>query len=302
MNTETSMHSSLKSHLKELHLPTIRECYQDTARMAEAEHLSFEQYLLTVTERECETRRTNRIARILKESALPLEKTMIMFNRARLPHALNAQVTTLLDGSFLDRKENILAFGKSGSGKTHLLLAIAHELVQRERRVRYAPCSLLVQELLAAKRDLRLARVLKRLSRYDLLMIDDIGYVKQDRDEMEVLFTLLAERYERGSVMITSNLPFSRWEEIFKDPTTTAAAIDRLVHHSVIIELNLESYRLEESRKQRKAAQENSKSSEPGKALESTLPRESIPTPPAPTEGKEKTKKGKSKEGPKPKD
>ena len=102
--------------------------------------------------------------------------------------------------------------------------------------------------------------------------------------------------------MITSNLPFSRWEEIFKDPTTTAAAIDRLVHHSVIIELNLESYRLEESRKQRKAAQENSKSSEPGKALESTLPRESIPTPPAPTEGKEKTKKGKSKEGPKPKD
>lgn len=302
MNTETSMHSSLKSHLKELHLPTIRDCYQDTARMAEAEHLSFEQYLHTVTERECETRRTNRIARILKESGLPLEKTMIMFNRARLPHALNAQVTTLLDGSFLDRKENILAFGISGSGKTHLLLAIAHELVQKERRVRYIPCSLLVQELLAAKRDLRLARVLKRLSRYDLLMIDDIGYVKQDRDEMEVLFTLLSERYERGSVMITSNLPFSRWEEIFKDPTTTAAAIDRLVHHSVIIELNLESYRLEESRKQRKAAQENNKSPEPGKALESTLPRESIPTPPVPTEGKEKTKEGKSKEGQKPKD
>jgi DNA replication protein DnaC len=297
MKTETTMHSSLKSHLKELHLPTIRECYQDTARMAEAENLSFEQYLLTVTERECETRRTNRIARILRESALPLEKTMVMFNRSRLPHALNAQVTTLLDGSFLDRKENILAFGKSGSGKTHLLLAIAHELVQKERRVRYTPCSLLVQELLAAKRDLRLARVLKRLSRYDLLLIDDIGYVQQNREEMEVLFTLLSERYERGSVMITSNLPFSRWEEIFKDPTTTAAAIDRLVHHSVIIELNLESYRLEESRKQRKAAQENNKTPEPGKALESTLLRESIPTPPVPTEGKEKTKEGKSKEG-----
>jgi DNA replication protein DnaC len=297
MKTETTMHSSLKSHLKELHLPTIRECYQDTARMAEAENLSFEQYLLTVTERECETRRTNRIARILRESALPLEKTMVMFNRSRLPHALNAQVTTLLDGSFLDRKENILAFGKSGSGKTHLLLAIAHELVQKERRVRYTPCSLLVQELLAAKRDLRLARVLKRLSRYDLLLIDDIGYVQQNREEMEVLFTLLSERYERGSVMITSNLPFSRWEEIFKDPTTTAAAIDRLIHHSVIIELNLESYRLEESRKQRKAAQENNKTPESGKALESTLLRESIPTPPVPTEGKEKTKEGKSKEG-----
>ena len=117
-----------------------------------------------------------------------------------------------------------------------------------------------MQELLAAKRDLRLARVLKRLSRCEILYIDDIGYVQQNREEMGVLFTLLAERYERGSVMITSNLPFSRWEEIFKDPTTTAAAIDRLVHHSVIIELNLESYRLEESRKQRKAAQETNKS------------------------------------------
>ena len=290
MNTETTLHSSLKSHLKELHLPTVRECYQDTARMAEAENLSFEQYLLTVTERECETRRTNRIARILRESGLPLEKTMVMFNRSRLPHALNAQVTTLLDGSFLDRKENILAFGKSGSGKTHLLLAIAHELVQKERRVRYTPCSLLVQELLAAKRDLRLARVLKRLSRYDLLLIDDIGYVKQDREEMEVLFTLLSERYERGSVMITSNLPFSRWEEIFKDPTTTAAAIDRLVHHSVIIELNLESYRLEESRKQRKATLESNTTSELTTPPEGTTLPKGAPTPPVNTDGTEKSK------------
>ena len=294
MSAETTLHSSLKSHLKELHLPTIRDCYQDTARMAEAEHLSFEQYLLTVTERECETRRTNRIARILRESALPLEKTMVMFNRSRLPHTLNAQVTTLLDGSFLDRKENVLVFGKSGSGKSHLLCAIAHELVQKEKRIRFTSCSALVQELLAAKRDLRLARALKRLSRYEILYIDDIGYVQQNREEMEVLFTLLAERYERGSVMITSNLPFSRWEEIFKDPTTTAAAIDRLVHHSVIIELNLESYRLEESRKQRKEALETNKSQEPGKAPRSTPTLGGIPTPPVPTDGKEKTKEHKS--------
>ena len=230
MSAETTLHSELRAHLKELRLPTVRECYQDTARVAEAESLSFEQYLLTVLERECETRRTNRIGRLLKESGLPLEKTMAMFDRTRLPHALNAQVSTLLDGSFLSRKENVLAFGKSGSGKTHLLCAIAHELIQQERRVRYVTTSLLVQELLAAKRDLRLARALKRLSRYEALFIDDIGYVQQDREEMEVLFTLLAERYERGSVMITTNLPFSRWEEIFKDPTTTAAAIDRLVH------------------------------------------------------------------------
>jgi DNA replication protein DnaC len=111
----------------------------------------------------------------------------------------------------------------------------------------FAPCSLLVQQLLVAKRDLKLPRLLKALSKYDVLMIDDIGYVEQNREEMEVLFILLAQRYERGSLMITSNLPFSKWERIFKDPMTTAAAIDRLVHHSIILELNLPSYRLEHS-------------------------------------------------------
>lgn len=144
----------------------------------------------------------------------------------------------------MDRCENVLAFGNPGSGKTHLLSAIAHEMIQQGRRVYYQPCSLLVQELLIAKRDLKLSRVLKKLGRYDVVVIDDIGYVQQSREEMEVLFTLLADRYERGSVMLTSNLPFSKWEAIFKDPMTTAAAIDRLVHHSVILELNMPSYRL----------------------------------------------------------
>jgi len=111
----------------------------------------------------------------------------------------------------------------------------------------FSPCSLLVQQLLVAKRDLRLPRLLKNLSKYEVIIIDDIGYVEQNREEMEVLFILLAERYERGSVMITSNLPFSKWERIFKDPMTTAAAIDRVVHHSIILELNLPSYRLEHS-------------------------------------------------------
>lgn len=296
MSPETTLHGELRAHLKELHLPTVRECYQDEARTAEAEHLSFELYLHAVLERECESRRTNRIGRLLKESGLPLEKTMAMFDRSRLPHALNAQVTTLLDGSFLDRKENVLAFGKSGSGKSHLLCAIAHELIQKERRIRFVTTSLLVQELLAAKRDLRLARALKRLSRYEGLYIDDIGYVQQSREEMEVLFTLLAERYERGSVMITSNLPFSRWEEIFKDPTTTAAAIDRLVHHSIIIELNLESYRLEESWKQRKATLEGTQTPEPNTPTAAPLPPEGDSTPSVPKDGKERTQKSKATE------
>jgi DNA replication protein DnaC len=184
----------------------------------------------------------------LRESKLPLEKGLQVFEMSRLSPMLSAQISALLEGSFVERSENVLAFGNPGSGKTHLLCAIAQELIHRQgRRLLFAPCSLLVQQLLIAKRDLKLPRLLKALSKYDVLLIDDIGYVEQNREEMEVLFILLAERYERGSLMITSNLPFSKWERIFKDPMTTAAAIDRLVHHSIILELNLPSYRLEHS-------------------------------------------------------
>jgi len=160
-------------------------------------------------------------------------------------------VRTLLDGTFVDRQENLLAFGKPGSGKTHVLCAIGQELIRQGRKVYFSTCSLMVQELLIAKRDLKLSRLIKKLAGYEALILDDLGYVQQSREEMEVLFTLLAERYERGSVMITSNLPFSKWEAIFKDPMTTAAAIDRLVHHCVILELNIPSYRMEQAKKNR---------------------------------------------------
>ena len=241
--------SELTDCLKELHLPTVRECYREQADMARRESLGYEAYLLSTVEREREVRWQNRIVRLTKGSKLPLEKTLESFDRKRLPKRVNDQVSTLLEGSFTDRSENVLAFGNPGSGKTHLLCAIGHELIQRGRRVLFMQCNLLVQNLLIAKRDLELPRLLKRLGKYDALIIDDIGYVQQSREEMEVLFTILADRYERGTVMITSNLPFSKWEKIFKDPMVTAAAIDRLVHHSVILELNLPSYRLEKSKK-----------------------------------------------------
>jgi DNA replication protein DnaC len=169
----------------------------------------------------------------------------------RLPAKVVQQARALLEGSFLDRCENVLAFGPPGSGKTHLLCALCQELVRTGRRVLFRKCGLLVQELLVAKRDLKLSALLKRLAGYEALLVDDLGYVQQSREEMEVLFTLLAERYERGSVLLTSNLAFSGWEAIFKDPMTTAAAIDRLVHHSVIIELNLPSYRAEQAKKRK---------------------------------------------------
>lgn len=243
------MKDTLTGHLRELHLPTFRECFEEVAGRAEQETLSYEQYLLELSQRECDVRRANRIERLLRQSKLPLDKTLENFDMKRLPTKVARQVRTLVDGGFVERRENLLAFGKSGSGKTHLLAGIAQELVRAGRKVYFSTCSLLVQELLMAKRDLKLSRVLKRLGGFDALMIDDIGYVQQSREEMEVLFTLLAERYERGSVMLTSNLAFSKWEAIFKDPMTTAAAIDRLVHHSVILELNIPSYRLEQAKK-----------------------------------------------------
>ena len=245
----------LDESLKELHLPTVRECYEEEAGRARAESLSHEQYLLQIVERECEVRRQKRIERNLRASGLPLQKSLQTFDRTRLPPKVQAHVKVLLEGSFLDRAENVLAFGNPGSGKTHLLCAIGQELIHQGRKLLFTPCSLVVQDLLVAKRELGLARALKRLGRFDALIVDDIGYVQQSREEMEVLFTLLADRYERSSVMLTSNLPFSQWERIFKDPMTTAAAIDRLVHHSIILELNLPSYRLEHSKARQKGKQ-----------------------------------------------
>lgn len=249
MKVKQAPEARLQDLLRDLQLSGIRECYAQEADLATKQSLSYERYLLEILERESETRRANRVARFLRESRLPLEKTLETFDRKRLPRKIDQQVAVLLEGSFLDRRENVLAFGNPGSGKTHLLCAIGQELVQQGRRVLFTTCSLLVQQLLVAKRDLKLPRVLKRLSKYEAVILDDIGYVQQNRQEMEILFTFLAERYERGSVMLTSNLPFSKWESIFKDPMTTAAAIDRLVHHSVIVELNLASYRLETSKK-----------------------------------------------------
>jgi DNA replication protein DnaC len=249
MVKRTDVKSTLVARLRELHLPTFRETFEEEASRATAETLSYEQYLLELSERECESRRTNRIERFLRQSRLHLDKTLENFELKRLPAKVGRQVRSLLDGGFVDRCENVLAFGKSGTGKTHLLCAIGQSLIRSGRKVYFSTCSLLVQDLLIAKRDLKLSRVLKRLAGYDVLIIDDIGYVQQSREEMEVLFTLLAERYERGSVMLTSNLAFSKWESIFKDPMTTAAAIDRLVHHSVILELNTASYRLEAAKR-----------------------------------------------------
>ena len=235
--------------LKQLHMPTIRRSYEEVAGQARAESWSYEQYLLELLKLECEIRRQNRIARNLRASKLPPSKTFDNFDKKRLPTKVAAHLNVLGNGSFLNRAENILAFGNPGSGKTHLLCAIGHALIEHGKRILFTSCSQLVQDLLIAKKELELTKKLRKLSNFDAVIIDDLGYVQQSREEMEVLFTFMADRYEQGSLMITSNLPFSKWEQIFKDPMTTAAAIDRLVHHSVILELNIDSYRMEQAKK-----------------------------------------------------
>jgi DNA replication protein DnaC len=243
--------AQLTERLKELHLPALRRCFGEKARQAERETLGYERYLFDLIELECQERREHRVARLLQESKLPLEKTFGNFDMQRLPTKAARHIRTLQDGTFLDRKENVLVFGNPGSGKTHLLSALGQELIRSGRRVAFTTCTRLVQELLLAKKELRLNRAIRKLAYYEALVIDDLGYVQQSREEMEVLFTILAERYERGSVLVSSNLAFSKWEAIFKDPMTTAAAIDRLVHHSVILELNISRYRMEQAKKKK---------------------------------------------------
>jgi DNA replication protein DnaC len=242
---ENKMKDKLKSCFVQLRLGGIADSYEELSRLALKESLSHEEYLLELLEHECDYRRHKRISRLLRESKLPLEKRMENFDTGRLGIKLKQQIKVLLAGDFIERSENILLFGNPGSGKTHLLCGIGRKLVEDGRRVLFCSCSLLVQELLLAKKELLLPQKLKKLSRYEVLILDDIGYVKQSRDEIDVLFELLSQRYERGSVMLSSNLPFSRWDEVFKDPMLAAAAVDRLVHHSVVIELNVESFRMQ---------------------------------------------------------
>ena len=238
--TMPSPQESLTMLLRVLKLPTVNRHAEEVAQKAEREGWTFGQYLRHLVELEVAERRRRRIERNQRDSDLPAEKTLATLDRKRLPAAVAKILPTLCEGGFLERGDNVLLFGLPGRGKTHVACAIGHELIRRGHRVLFTPTYALVQQLLAAKRDLRLEKELAALDSFDAVLLDDIGYVQQNRDEMEVLFTFLAERYERRSVVITSNLLFSEWDRIFQNPLTTAAAIDRVVHHSVILEFGAE--------------------------------------------------------------
>lgn len=267
--------ASLAMLLRALKLPTVSRHAEEIAQLASREGWTFERYLHHLIELEIHERRRKRIDRYLKDSDLPRDKTLATLTRSRLPTRVATMLPTLCEGAFVERGDNLLAFGLPGRGKSHLVCAIGHELIQRGYRVLFTATYALVQRLLAAKRDLRLEKELSTLDGYDTVILDDIGYVQQSRDEMEVLFTFLAERYERRSVIITSNLVFSEWDRIFKDPMTTAAAIDRLVHHSVILEMTGGSIRFEEHAH---TAQPRQGAADPTTAETTTTPTTTTPS------------------------
>ena len=230
---------------REFCLPTMAARCAEMMQSAEAQNWGYRKLLLQLCEAEAADRRERKRERLLRESKLPAGKTLGNLEEGQLPAKVRRQLPTLLEGGFLERAENVLVFGLPGRGKSHFLCALGRELILRHgRTVYFTPTFKLVQQLLTAKRDLRLDALLKKLDRFDAIILDDLGYVQQSREEMEVLFTFLAERYERRSVLVSSNLVFSKWDQIFKDPMTTMAAVDRLVHHAIILEFDGESQRI----------------------------------------------------------
>jgi DNA replication protein DnaC len=205
--------------------------------------------LAEVLEVEAQARRERRVDRLRRSSRLPPAKTFDTLDVTRVPRQVLIQARELARGHFVERADNVLLFGRPGVGKSHLACALGHALVALGISVLFLPAYQLVQQLLAARRDLALPRALRGLDAYEVILLDDLGYVQQSPDEAEVLFTLMAERYERRSLIITSNLVFSEWDRIFKNPMATAAAIDRLVHHATIIEIDRDSIRAEEAKR-----------------------------------------------------
>jgi DNA replication protein DnaC len=263
----------LQLQLKALRLPGFLAHYADLARQAIASGLGPLEYLAQLVELEIAERSDRRLKRLLDDAELPEGKTLANLKLQRYPAPMRAQIQELCRGHFTSEAINVYLAGNPGTGKSHVLAAIGRALVEQGIAVFYTPVAALVENLLKAKRDLRLTDELKRLDRFECLCLDDIGYVKQDSAQMEVLFTLLAERYERKSLMISSNLKYSEWNQIFKDPMTTAAAIDRVVHHSVTLRFDGPSYRAEEA--EQRAAEAAKERRSRGDRKSKALPTES---------------------------
>jgi DNA replication protein DnaC len=244
--------ASLPIMLKELKLAGFTQHWEDLAQKALDEQWLPQQYLAELCAQETSVRCHRRLQRYLRESQLPPAKQLSRFDFADAQGITKAQIMALVQQTYwVKQAENVLLFGASGVGKTHLACGIAYALIEQGHRVKFTTATHLVQSLQHAKETLRLAEVLTRMDKYTVLIIDDIGYVKKDNQETMALFELIAHRYETGSLIITSNQPFSDWDQIFDSGMMAVAAIDRLVHHATILEMGGESYRMKASMQRR---------------------------------------------------
>jgi len=241
---ETIDAGRLRLMLNELRLPTIKQVWSDFAARSDKEGWPAARFLAALVEHELAERDRRRTARHLEEAHLPPGKTLDNFDFEAVPMISKAQIMALSAGdAWLDKAANLLIFGPPGGGKTHLAAALGLALVENGWRVLFARTTDLVQRLQVARRDLALESALERLDKYHLLILDDLAYVTKDQAETSVLFELICARYERRSILITANQPFGEWGKIFPGEAMTLAAIDRLVHHATIFEMNVESYR-----------------------------------------------------------
>ena len=241
----------LDAHLKALRLPTFLREYDKVARHCAQEGLDCPRYLFRLCELELLDREQRAVERRIKTAKFPVLKSLETFEFPAIPSVNKRLVLELARSEYLDRRENVLALGNSGTGKTHLALALGLAACQQGYRVRFTTAAALVNELLEARDDKRLLRLQKQLAKQDLLIVDELGYVPLSKTSAELLFEIFSQRYEQASTLVTSNLPFNEWTEIFGSERLTGALLDRLTHHVHILELNGDSYRLEHSKQAR---------------------------------------------------
>jgi len=242
----------LKENLKSLRLPTILREYDACSRAALENNSSYIDYLSTLTTQEVQERATKRIRRRISDAQFPALKTQDTFDINKAPGLNIHLVRELTECKFIGQAENVILIGKSGTGKTHFATAIAIEACQKNFKVRFSTACKLVTELLEAREEYRLKQLLDRLKRYELLVLDELGYVPFSKPGAELLFQILAERHERNATIITTNLPFPQWTDVFGDATLTGALLDRITHHCHILEFNWASIRFQESSRKHK--------------------------------------------------
>jgi DNA replication protein DnaC len=235
----------IKLHAKQLKLPTLSR-YEEVLRQAEEQGWAYEQFLCELMSREVEQRQLNQQARRMRAARFPLKKSLDDFDFKNLPHVEEAVVWQLATGEFIDRHENIIMIGNPGTGKTHLAIGLGIRLCKQKYKVCFYTAAELITELVEARDDHRLSRLEQKLEKVDLLIVDELSYLTFSKSQSELLFHVLSIRNERGSVIITTNLEFSRWGELFPNSMLTAALIDRLTHHAHILNMNAESYRFKQ--------------------------------------------------------